>query len=130
MRKIIIALVMGVSLLFLLSSSTSEEPAQAISVKPTVKTLSTTSVEDSYLWGLHSFHESRIEAVPDADLIIAGQNACSLLDESYPISNVVIYLVSSEESVNGDTILANEIVASAVSTMCKEFMPQLNAVNP
>jgi len=126
MKKYIIGAILILSLSILLFSNNKDD----IAVKKPVQNLITTTVEDEYLWGLHSFHEDRIEAVPDIDLITAGQISCSFLDEGYTIPNVVIYLVSSEESVNGDYILANEIVANAVFTYCKEFIPQLNAINP
>jgi hypothetical protein len=127
MKKVFVAFVAVFGLLFLFSSDSIKEgeinpigtPAKALTI-----------TERQYLWGLHSFHENRIEAVSDENLIIAGQNACSFLDEGYPIPNVVIDLVYTEESLNKDKILANEVIANAVFTMCKEFIPLVNNSNP
>lgn len=127
MKKVLITLVAIFGLLFLFSSDNIKEGESSPVGTPT-KILTIT--ERQYLWGLHSFHENRIEAVSDEDLIIAGQDACSFLDEGYPIPNVVIDLAYTQESLNKDKILANEVLANAVFTFCKEFIPQLNAANP
>jgi len=128
MKKFITILLVVFGLLFLLSSDTTQDKDK--SVKIPVQTLKVVTVKDEYLWGLHSFHENRIEAVKDKDLIVAGQNSCTFLDEGFSIPNTVIDIAYTEKSVDGDIILANEIVANAVFTFCKEFIPQLNAANP
>jgi len=127
MKKNILIIVLGLSLLFLLVADNKKISSENIS-KDKITPL--TTVEDQYLWGLRSFHEDRIDAVSDSDLIIAGQNACSFLDEGYAVPNVIINLLYTEKSINQDYILANEITANAVFTMCKEFIPQINAINP
>jgi len=127
MKKFFVAFVAVFGLLFLFSSDSIKE-GEINPIETPVETLTIT--ERQYLWGLHSFHENRIEAVSDENLIIAGQVACSFLDEGYPIPNVIIDLVYTQESLNKDKILANEVLANAVFTFCKEFIPQLNAANP
>ena len=126
-KNIVIFAAILALIIFLVSDSKKNKVDSSLTIQEKIKT---TVVEDEYLWGLHSFHEDRIEAVPDGDLIIAGQNACSFLDEGYAVPNVVINLLSTEKSINEDYILANEIIANAVFTMCKEFIPQINAINP
>ena len=128
MKKFITILLTIFGLLLLLSSDIRQD--KDASVKTPVKILRTTTAEDEYLWGLHSFHEDRIEAVEDKDLIVAGQNSCIFLDEGFSIPNTAIDIAYTEKSVDGDIILANEILANAVFTFCKEFIPQLNAANP
>lgn len=125
MKKYIVVATLILSLLFLLFNN-----KQNVSDKKPIKNLITTTVEDEYLWGLHSFHEDRIEAVSDEKLIIAGQNACSFLDEGYSFPNTIINLIETEDSLNQDKILANEVLANAVFTFCKEFVPEINALNP
>ena len=127
MKKVIVIVAVVFGLLFLFSSDHLKEGESSPIGTPT-KILTIT--ERQYLWGLHSFHEKRIEAVSDEDLIVAGQDACSFLDEGYPIPNVIIDLVYTQESLNKDKILANEVLANAVFTFCKEFIPQINAANP
>jgi len=130
MKKIVVIVATIFGLLFLFLSDTKDNKTKVISAKRTATNFKRATVEDQYLWGLHSFHDARVEAIPDKDLIVAGQNACSLLDESYPISNVIIDLIYTDKYLNKDRILANEILANAVFTMCKQFIPQVNAFNP
>jgi hypothetical protein len=127
MKKIVVVIATVFGLLFLFSSDSVKEGESAPIGTP-IKILTVT--ERQYLWGLHSFHEDRIEAVSNENLIIAGQDACSFLDEGYPLPNVIIDLAYSEESLNKDKILANEVIANAVFTMCKEFIPLVNNSNP